>query len=521
MPKRKSVHSLQELCLENVASNLDHIWIKEHTDCLAGFLVQELLQFLGNRKLLTSDLLCSLLVPQLKTLDWSICPELVTRAVVTTVPCKNLSSLILQDCNQIPADALLDLVKALPHLIKLNLSATQCNTQVLSAATSSCRQLRELDISGCQRLSPYSLLHLAYNPSTGSFCCSGLQILVMEPLNPRIDAEELVWALVFLLLALPSLKCLVHEQVTEAVCLIYHQLFDGVQVPPVFPSLVALARRRMPAFPGKGPPGFVLALKSIHDLSESSWPMVRAVCPYVRNVSVTLTGMPPLGESFLSACHIVHLTVGCREERDMREVLFLTQSLQAQLECLSVSNFAFEDEWTFHVLLSHCVNLQKLTIRFLSPVTSRYGRRTNVEALKWDFALPPHPFPYLCDVCLVHSDIENHLPSQHARLLKDCLESLLRHSPCLEILELVSLPFPLDEVFEKLLRPPGRALAQLRRLSLVEDDVSLHAIHLLLSSENQLSYLNVDTCPKIDEREYQELCQRVGKEGLDVEILWA
>ncbi|KAJ7317332.1 hypothetical protein JRQ81_003494 [Phrynocephalus forsythii] len=556
MPKRKSVRSLQELCLEKIARNLERVWIKDYTDdCLgkyhvlptsqrlcpgpevphqtslqrdafsfhpAGFLVHELLQFMGKRKLLTAALLGSLLVPQLKTLDLSICPQLVTKAVVTPLRCKNLSTLVLQDCNQIPAGTLLGLIKALPRLLKLNISSTQCNTQVLSAVASCCRQLRELDISGCQRLSPYSLFHLAYNPSTGSFCCSGLQILVLGPLNPRINREELVWALVFLLLALPNLRSLVHEQLAEAVCLIYHHLFEDEQVPPAFPSLAMLARCRGASHPDEAGGEFSLALEEIRYLNESSWPMVRAVCPRVRKVAMTLAGMPVLGESFLSTCRIAHLTVGCREKGDLREVLPLAQSLRLQLDYLSIFNFAFEDELTFHTLLSHCLNVQKLSIRFLSPTTFASTRRVKMEALTWDRPLPPHPFPYLCKFCLVHSDEGNPLPSRHAALLRECLESLLKHSPCLEVLELVALPFSLDEVFEKVLQPPGQgALAQLRQLSLVEGDVSLRAIHLLLSAENQLSCLSLDACPGMEERAYQEVCQRVAKEGLDVEILWA
>uniref|UniRef100_A0A8C5SDM1 Uncharacterized protein n=1 Tax=Laticauda laticaudata TaxID=8630 RepID=A0A8C5SDM1_LATLA len=87
----------------------------------------------------------------------------------------NLSLLYLQRCSRIPSDALVDLIESLPSLKKLDLSDTQCNTQVLSAVGSTCRHLCELNISDCKRLSPDSLFHLAYDVTAGSFSCQGLQ----------------------------------------------------------------------------------------------------------------------------------------------------------------------------------------------------------------------------------------------------------------------------------------------------------------------------------------------------------
>uniref|UniRef100_A0A8C5SFQ5 F-box/LRR-repeat protein 15-like leucin rich repeat domain-containing protein n=1 Tax=Laticauda laticaudata TaxID=8630 RepID=A0A8C5SFQ5_LATLA len=193
MPKRKAARPLRALCLENVAANMQLLWAKDYAERsldehrfryllgpfndLAGCLVRELIDFMGIKRRVTRPVLHLLLVPQLTELDLGRCSQLVTKDVAQMISsrCKNLSLLYLQRCSRIPSDALVDLIESLPSLKKLDLSDTQCNTQVLSAVGSTCRHLCELNISDCKRLSPDSLFHLAYDVTAGSFSCQGLQ----------------------------------------------------------------------------------------------------------------------------------------------------------------------------------------------------------------------------------------------------------------------------------------------------------------------------------------------------------
>uniref|UniRef100_A0A6J0VHD1 Uncharacterized protein n=1 Tax=Pogona vitticeps TaxID=103695 RepID=A0A6J0VHD1_9SAUR len=532
MPKRKSVHSLERLCLDNVVRNIERVWVKDYTadnylhlypcrytvgpfSVLAGPLLQKLIQLMGERKLLTSSLLHSLLLPQLKELNLNMCPNLVSEHIahIIAVRCKNLSSLDLRGCNRIPASALADLVKSLPRLIKLALAETQCDTQVLSRVGSCCFRLRELDISACERVTPDSLLHLAYDPTARSFRCSALQILEVCGLESHSVGPDVLCALVFVLLALPNLKFLIHDSLAKAVCLIYRQQFDGAWVVPGFPSLRELARRRMPTSTNEGSSRLTLALREIYGVNETSWPMACAVCPHLEAASFIITKSFDLGQSCLSWRHLVRLTINCSKRRDLRDLLPVTASLGAQLQTLSFDGFSLEDGLSFHTLLTHCQNLQNFRAFLVSAESGSHGWVPKNEASDWCFSLPPLNFPHLCDFSLMHS-------SQHNRALEQSLISLLRHSPCLEILDLLCLPFSVDEVFRKVLAPPGTPLRQLRELSLIQDEVSIHTVNLLLSSENNLRYLRLDTCSGISQMEYKEVVQRVNKEGLDVHIVW-
>ncbi|KAJ7317339.1 hypothetical protein JRQ81_003501 [Phrynocephalus forsythii] len=536
MPKRKSVHSLERLCLENVARNMEHVWVKDYsTDAYlrryhcrysvgpfsvwAGVLVQELIQCLRERKLLTSSLLCSLLLPQLKELHLTMCPNLVSEpmAHIIAVRCKNLSLLDLRGCSQVPACVLADLVEGLPCLVRLDLAVTQCDTQVLWAVGSSCFRLRQLDITACERVTPDSLIHLAYDPVAKSFRSSALQILEVWGLEPHSDKLDILWALVFVLLALPNLKYIGHDSVAEAVCLIYHQQFDRAQVVPGFPSLKEVASHRRSTHMTEGTPGLTLALREIYGVDETSWPMACAVCPHLEEASFSFMESFDIAQTFLSWRNLVHLAINCSPRRNLRELLPVTSALRARLQSLSLDGYSLEDGSSFHTLLTHCQNLQIVRVILFPPESGGHGWWTGDESPAWQFALPPLHFPHLRDFSLMYSNTEH---SQRVMALGKSLISLLRHSPCLEILYLMCLPFPMDEVFQKVLGAPGTALQQLSELSLIQNEVSAHAINLLLSSENKLGYLRLDMCSGMRPTEYKEVKRRIRREGLDVHLVW-
>lgn len=428
----------------------------------------------------------------------------------------------LQGCSRVPTDALVDLMEGLPHLTKLGLSETQCNTQVLSAVGSCCSQLRELDVSDCKRLSPASLLHLAYDPTVGSLCCPALQVLSVDGLEASAPSQDLLLALAFLLLALPSLRVLAHELVAEAVCLIHRRQFGRASMAPGFPSLEELAQSRASFQQDEEGARLLLQLQRLEEVEEPLLPVVRVVCPRLAEVTVLLGESSRLGWERLSWHHLTHLTVNCTGQRDLHELLPVTGSLGAQLRLLSLGGFSLEEEATFPALLSQCPNLQKFSASLLPPQRPGQGEAWGAEALNGGGLSPsPHVLPQLRTFSLLLCSPQSPSFSQEAGVLKASLVPLLRHSPLLEHLHLVCLPFSLDEVFEEVLRPPSAALAHLCELSLAQDRVSVRTVHLLLSSDNMLTYLNLDGCPDIHQRDYDELLRRTSREGLELDIVWA
>ncbi|KAF7235311.1 F-box/LRR-repeat protein 15 [Varanus komodoensis] len=538
MPKKRTIRSLQKLCLETVGVRMAQIWVRncvgnnldpylvpctwEPFSELAGSLVQELLELMGRTRHLNRAVLHLLLVPQLMELNLSICPQLVGRSVAQTIArrCTNLSSLNLHGCIKIPTESLANLVKGLPRLTTLDLSRTQCDTLVLSAMATHCRRIRELDLSGCKRLSPGSLLYLAYDPGAGSYCCQDLRKLSINGVVPTAQSQDLVGSLAFMLLALPSLRVMEHEAIGEAMWLIHYQQFDGAFVSPGFPSLEALVRYRIATNMNEEGFRLTLPLREIFIRREAFLPEVSAVCPHLVAITVLVGNGVGLGQAFFSWSHLTCLTLRCRGSRDLRDLLPVMEGLRAQLRSFSFCGFTFQDELSFHNLLSLCLNLRKLSVSLLPPENDNSGQEPDLDAIAWDYNLAPLEFPHLREFFLMPSDLEDPLPAQHAAVLKPSLISLLKHSPRLRNLELFCLPFSLDEVFDKVLEPPGTALVHLRELILLQNEVTVRTIHRLLSSDNQLSALSLDGCPDIYEADYCELLERVHAEGLDVDITW-
>nr|XP_008121892.1 PREDICTED: uncharacterized protein LOC100552956 isoform X2 [Anolis carolinensis] len=460
MPKKKTVASLQSLCLEYVADNMEDIWAKVYSaddnldsnhlndtvgpfSILVGPQVQELFRLMRRRGRLTSAVLHLLLVPQLTELDMSSCPQQVRGSLL--------------------------------HLI-----------------TVKCK----------------------------SFCSQDLQVLETGPQGPGMNRHDVIWALVFVLLALPRLETLFHNDIAEALCLIYMQQFDDAQIPVGFPALQDMTWDKMANFPNQENSRIMLGLKEIFRVDDYSWPMAQAVCPRLEKVSVNFATRAVLDLNIWSCRHLSHLTISCRERRDMRELLPVVTHLGSQLQSLSVNGFSFREKFSFHALLSHCLNLQKLRIHFRSPVMHGPGTDPKLEALELDFSLSPHEFPWLHDFSLKHLDTMIPLASQNIVLLKESLQYLLKHSPSLVKLQLAGLPFSLDEVFEKILEPPGAALASLQQLTLAKTSVSLGTIYKLLSLDNELCFLELFLCSGIHWKEYAGLLHMVSTEGLKLDIKW-
>ncbi|XP_062825575.1 uncharacterized protein LOC100552755 isoform X4 [Anolis carolinensis] len=103
MPKRKIIPLLEKLCLENVVTNMKRLWVRvylmklldptsRHHDTitgpfsmLAGSLLQDLLEIMRERRLLTPSILHILLLPQLKSLNLNYCSYYVDNTLVQTI----------------------------------------------------------------------------------------------------------------------------------------------------------------------------------------------------------------------------------------------------------------------------------------------------------------------------------------------------------------------------------------------------------------------------------------------------
>ncbi|XP_077672232.1 uncharacterized protein LOC144264367 [Eretmochelys imbricata] len=546
MPRKKGVAPLSSLCLGNVARHMQGVWVKDYSENyldefqfryvmgpfneLAGCLVQDLLQLLGESRRLTRAALHLLLVPHLTALSLRSCPGLVSNAItqLVTVRCKNLSSLDLNGCSRVPTAALVDLLEGLPRLTKLGLAETQANTQVLAAVGSCCRRLRELDVSHCQKVTPDSLLHLAYDQTESALCCPALRVLLAQGMEPEDHSQDLVRALAFVLLALPSLEFLATSHLREALCLIHTQQFGGTQGLPGFPSLEELARRRQGAQAAGGDSWLTLPLRRVEEVEEPFLATFCSVCPEMAEATVSLSDGPGASWDHLAWSRLTQLAVHCtgHQGRGLAEMLPVAQGLGAQLQSLSLHGFFYGDEFSFCALLNCCPNLTAFSSHLsapagpVRPADAVPDGEPAAELQDWELDLLHHPFPKLRHFSLGLAGSCGPLPSQHATVLRSSLASLLSRSPSLETVALLSIPFSLDGVFQKVLAAPGAALRNLRELSLAESQVSSPTLHCLLALDNGLSSLNLAGCPAIHRRDYDQLLRTVRKERLELDIAW-
>ncbi|XP_075772195.1 uncharacterized protein LOC142824306 [Pelodiscus sinensis] len=537
MPRRKGVAPLSRLCLGSVAGNMQSVWAKDYSENyldeyhfryilgpfneLAGCLVQDLLQLLGETRRLTRAMLHLLLVPHLTALSLRSCPGLVSHAIaqLIAVRCQTLSELELGGCSRVPASALVDLVEGLPGLSKLGLAETQANTQVLAAVGANCRRLRELDVSRCPKVGPGSLLHLAYDQTERAWGCPVLRVLLARGVEPQGHGQDLVGALAFVLLALPSLQFLANSHVPEALGLIHTQWLHGPQGQAGFPSLEELARGR-PA-PCAADSWLTLPLRRVEELEEPFLAVVCAVCPEVAEVAVSLSDCPGTGWASLAGSRLTQLAVHCtgHQGRGLAEMLPVARSLGAQLQSLSLHGFSYDEAFSFCALLDCCPQLCAFSCHLSAPRGPAPPAEPDGEPQAWELDLLRHPFPKLRHFSLGLDSLGGPLPSLHAAVLGASLASLLHRSRSLETVALLSLPFSLDGVFQQVLAAPG-ALPQLRELSLAGSQVTSPTLRCLLALDNGLRSLNVAGCPDIHRRHYDQLLRTVREQRLDLALAW-
>ncbi|XP_057225342.1 uncharacterized protein LOC130575457 [Malurus melanocephalus] len=488
---------------------------------LACGLVQELLRLLGTSRRLSRAALHLLLLPHLRQLSLRSCPALANNALgnLIVLRCQGLSVLDLGGCGRLSPSVLVDLAEGLPRLSRLGLAHTQANVQVLSAVGSCCRHLRELDVSGCKKVTPRALRHLGYDPLARTPCCPALRVLLARNLEHTGD-RDMVAAVAFLLLALPCLEVLAHGAVPDALHLLHTQQLDGTEDSEGFPSLEELAQSQ-----GATPEGLPLKLplRQLEEVEEDALGTVHAVCPKAEEVSVWLGDSPgPAGlRELLGWKRLSRVTLGCtgRHGRALAEVLPLAEGLGTRLHTLTLHGFSCRDPLSLPSLLSNCPGLQSFSAELEVPPDPRARDEPPEESPasppRWATDLLPRGLPQLQSFSLT---LAGSVPAAHRPVLSSTLASLLCGAPQLQTLRLLAVPFSLDSVLEPALAGP--ALRELRELSLAESCVSAGAVWQLLSSEGPLRRLDLSRCPDIHRRDYDGFLQAVKKQRLDLDITW-
>lgn len=423
----------------------------------------------------------------------------------------------LANCGRLSPSVLVDVAEGLPRLTRLGLRSTQANLQVLSAVGSCCRQLRELNVTDCSKVTARALRHLAYDPLTRTPGCPALRVLLAREIENKEDGD-MTAAVAFLLLALPSLEVLAHWDVRKALQLLQSRQLDSLEDSEGFPTLEELMRGRGAA--PEGPP-LTLALQQLEFVEEDALSALHAICPQAQEVSVWLDDDSPVVPSGLQELSgwecLSRVKLSCcgRRGRPLAEVLPLAQSLGTQLHTLQLQNFSWRDPLTLLTLLASCPALQNFHAVLQVPPDSYSPEEPPAPPPRWATDLLPRGLRQLQSFTLIFPDP---VPDSHWPVLGSTLASVLCEAPQLQSLSLLSVPFPLDSVLEAALA--GSGLRELQQLSLVRSFISAGAVWQLLGTDGPLRRLDLSYCPDIYQRDYDSFLRAVKKQRLELEIIW-
>ncbi|XP_075049759.1 uncharacterized protein LOC142109488 [Mixophyes fleayi] len=566
MPPRHVMPTLTRMCLQSIAENMQSVWVTDYTDKymeeynfmyiegpfnqLAGTLVQELIQLLGESHKLTRAGLHLLLQPHLTELSLHSCSGLINNAIIqlVTMRCKFLTSLDLHSCHRVPAASLARLVESLPRLMKLCLSDTQCDSLVLAAIGTCCQRLRELDISRCKKLTPSSLLTLVYDSRRAGFSCQALRVLLLQHVKPQGSPEQWVYALCCVLLALPNIEQLSHPSLPNALRLIHTNHFtqSGISSDS-FLSLaeVVLTRAEKESecnglmngrdknvaspskaeydqgsntFRGKVTTRTSLRLKKLEDLEEEDVSKLGCLCQEVEEAVISLGIRTGSTWSLVQWPNLSQLTLHCPEQpnRTLEEILTSLHAIGNSLRVLSLQNLLWCQQESLSTLLTLCPNLRS----FQSHLTVLYQALFHDDPEPPPWPSDPLPLSHLHTFSfLLEGEDSSHPTFQHK--LGGFLVSLLKGCLKLESLSLCGVPTLLDRVLEVVYASgPPHPLQKLRMVSLCSSNVTQWGASLLLRSNNDLKNLDLSHCKDVTCRDYHKLQERARKEGLSVNITW-
>ncbi|XP_078411876.1 uncharacterized protein LOC144688797 [Cetorhinus maximus] len=574
MPRRQRVPALKQLSLSNMAANMKDVWAKDYVD---NYLNEyHFLHIMGpfndlalyncsktSLSLFTSpsaiktyvlfacrseDVRARMIVMECGMEMWEwvhgtsgevslscmsircLCTFICTDPHVFPV-LQGLTALDLHGCSRIQSSILVDLIGCLPRLRKLTLSSTQCNSQVLSVIGSTCRELRELDVSGCKEVTSLGLLRLMYHQTGAALNSLQLRKLLTEGirLSPDNDAQH-VTAMAFLLLALPRLEYVTHTFLAEALTLIHGQLFGKGQHflrSQGFPSLQEVAGLRLAS--GVGAWQTALNLRRLDVVLGQDLPILTSTCREVAEATISLGDELRDLRHLHSWTQLTCLTVECSGfyRRTLSDMIPVLSSLGPQLRLLSLQNFHYHLETSLSHILGFCPHLRVFQAQIHLPPQNgdsppveedsddddddQLQDKNRLFGTNWQLL-------QLKDFSLRILD-SSPLTRSFQLSIRATLVRALQGSPELSKLSLINVPVPLDKVFRNVLEQPA-SLVQLSELCLAHSSVSSAAVHLLMAAHNQLASLDLRRCRDVHRRHYDQFVEDAKRSKFDLKISW-
>ncbi|XP_030647775.1 uncharacterized protein LOC115828018 isoform X2 [Chanos chanos] len=592
--------SLMRMCLLSVAENMKEVWVKDYAQnyidqyffryimgpfsLLPGDILEELVCILSSRNLLTRAALHLLLLPQLRALSLSACPNLVNSNLCTLIGtrCQSLQSLDLSDATNISAPVLCELLGSLPSLRSLSLAGTLSDRRVLMAVAQHCPRLRHLDVSRCLHLTPPDLLSIVQRPE-------GTRLLFsIRALDIGLEESEaaVVLSVAYLLLTQPSLQRLAMEGLGRACNLIASKEFwvaEDFASRRGMASLRDVWAERMQENERKGAEGtemghenfsfaeekdewfpkdvprektderggvqgqsdekenvVILPLKEAHGVCFKTLTAVGKLCPDICALSINCQDEDDDddNEEAQSGARLVQglgrwsgqlRNLSMRFPGPLSELIPAAQSVGSTLTSLTLEGVKTNRDCPLMELIKACPKLTSLVILIEPPTSHQEEEEEEEEANDEDELSRLSCLPQLRCVTLNFAlDEQQMRPFMSLRHLKGALWALLRGSVLLEKLSLIAVPCPLDPVFRLVLdhnakplgTPDSPPLMRLKHVNLNRSDISVETVSRFVTADNRLSTLDLSGCWAISLRDITNLQNKVKKRRCNLHIAW-
>ncbi|XP_061674330.1 uncharacterized protein si:ch211-214j8.12 [Syngnathoides biaculeatus] len=547
---------------------------------LSGELVEELTCLLCSQKKLSRAALHLLLVPQLRGLSLEKFPGLVTPALCAIIAarCQGLHRLNLSGAQQLPSKALSETLRCLPVLRSLSLSGTSCDSGIIRTIVFRCPLLRHLDVSGCHFLPPAALLPLGAllpsstcSPSSSSSCTSvsPLPLCSLLALDIGFGEEEgdLAAVVAYLLLSLPHLERLAAEGLSQACRLIHRRDFTQVNSFAVREGLPRLEevwrdRRRMQhtdswktrregAQDGydsesdddeedekdfsqnvtnekNGDDRIILRLRDVKGLTCEYLDSFGCLCPNIRSISVNAEDEEDLGGRNLASLLATGLqswsgqlrSLSVHHQGPLLDLLPALQVSGSSLISLTLEGVRTNRHSPLLELIRACPKLKVLLIS-AGPPHALLDQEPDERELP--------SLPNLCSLTLNFSYENNQMrPPMYWMSLVNVVRCLLTGSPLLQRVSLVSLPCPLNNILQRVLRcgdlhPHFGAsntslpipLGRVQHLDLQRTDVKMITVKNIIQQSKRLKCVDLSRCWKISYQEWAD-CKRLST----VKVIW-
>ncbi|XP_078589304.1 uncharacterized protein LOC144869708 [Branchiostoma floridae x Branchiostoma japonicum] len=496
MPQRSSPATLKHLSIVSIATHMDNLWAADYIhnyldqynfwyiigpfDTLPSHLIQELIEFLVQKRQLGRRHLHLMIHQHLESLHLGKCSSCMTDAIIKLVQirCKKLKKLDLSRCNRLTSYAMSMALSYLPKLVYLNLYSTNCTDEVLGTIGAICVHLRDLNI--CKtHVTDKGIVSLCGEGDSVRGCRKLVSLDVS--FSPKVTIKGVKHAL----RQLPNLRQLLHNDVCDALVALHEEAFKK----------------------GKTTQPYQLRSGTVNDfvVPVSFLEIVDLVCPYLEYIFVLNENLEGDVLHHMSRLtRLRNLSVSCTDSvvPFSEGLVPLLNSVGHGLETLTLYGY---DDIDVIAIGQSCPNLQTLTLESCRGFKLEHAQAATSTTLFGNLK----SFRLGVEV----------ISSTHDTAVPESLKIVLEGSHQVENIEITNVDGFTDQLFRHVFSQ--NSFARLREFALIDcNNVTGSSMFELLEGKNQLQRLVLLNCKEVMRRDYDMMMKTVASQHFQLEITW-